>query len=115
MTSSRSPADLDDGDTSVAVVQVALSELFTAPRRPLIVHQFMFGKLRTEPCPMGTMWTDGFNGTSKYDPAGEDKEGEQDSTASVFTRDGDGTVRHFRLVCPHIPAGPRRPVPGPGH
>ncbi|MET7366423.1 hypothetical protein ABZS61_11430 [Streptomyces sp. NPDC005566] len=51
------------------------------------------------------MWTDGFNDTSEYDPAGEDKEGEQDSTASVFTRDGDGTVRHFRSARPRMPAG----------
>ncbi|MFE2022483.1 hypothetical protein ACFW9O_31080 [Streptomyces sp. NPDC059499] len=55
MTSSRAPADLDDRDTLVAGVEVTLSELFTAPGRPLIVHQFMFGKLRTEPCPMCTV------------------------------------------------------------
>ncbi|MET7366422.1 hypothetical protein ABZS61_11425 [Streptomyces sp. NPDC005566] len=37
----------DDGDTPVAVVEVTLSDLFTAPGRPLIVRPFMFGKLRT--------------------------------------------------------------------
>ncbi len=35
------------------------------------------------------------NNTFKYDLGSEDREGGQDSTISVFTRDGDGTVRHF--------------------
>lgn len=33
--------------------------------------------------------------TFKYDLGSEDREGKQDSTISVFTRDTDGTVRHF--------------------
>src|SRR5437016_11823141 len=33
--------------------------------------------------------------TFKYDLGSEDCEGNQDSTISVFTRDGDGTLRHF--------------------
>jgi predicted dithiol-disulfide oxidoreductase (DUF899 family) len=33
--------------------------------------------------------------TFKYDLGGEDREGNQDSTISVFTRDSDGTLRHF--------------------
>jgi predicted dithiol-disulfide oxidoreductase (DUF899 family) len=33
--------------------------------------------------------------TFKYDLGSEDREGGQDSTISVFTRDGDGTLRHF--------------------
>ena len=33
--------------------------------------------------------------TFKYDLGSEDAEGNQDSTISVFTRDGDGTLRHF--------------------
>ena len=31
----------------------------------------------------------------KFDLGSEDREGGQDSTISVFTRDGDGTLRHF--------------------
>lgn len=31
----------------------------------------------------------------KYDLGSEDREGQQDSTISVFTRDADGTLRHF--------------------
>ena len=33
--------------------------------------------------------------TFKYDMGGEDREGNQDSTVSVFTREADGTLRHF--------------------
>src|SRR6266496_5808225 len=33
--------------------------------------------------------------TFKYDLGSEDREGCQDSTISVFTRDSDGTLRHF--------------------
>ena len=33
--------------------------------------------------------------TFKYDLGSEDRDGGQDSTISVFTRDGDGSLRHF--------------------
>ena len=33
--------------------------------------------------------------TFKYDLGSEDREGQQDSTISVFTREADGTLRHF--------------------
>ncbi|MFF4398234.1 DUF899 family protein [Streptomyces sp. NPDC001480] len=136
------PADLDAGDTPVR--EVSLSELFTAPGRPLIVYHFMYGKLQTSPCPMCTLWIDGFDGiarhlarntdfavaaaadpptlrqyardrgwrrlrllscgdsTFKYDLGSEDKAGEQDSTVSVFTRDDDGTIRHFYSAHPRM-------------
>ncbi|MFF1642773.1 DUF899 family protein [Streptomyces sp. NPDC058246] len=136
------PAGLDSGDAPVR--EVTLSELFTAPDRPLIVYHFMYGKLQTSPCPMCTLWIDGFNGiahhlgrnadfavaaaadpptlrqhsrnrgwdrlrllscgdsTFKYDLGSEDKDGEQDSTVSVFTRDGDGTVRHVYSAHPRL-------------
>jgi predicted dithiol-disulfide oxidoreductase (DUF899 family) len=58
------PADLDDGDEPVR--QVRLSELCTRPGRDLIVYQFMYGKRQTEPCPMCTMWLDGFNGVARH-------------------------------------------------
>src|SRR5439155_10858992 len=102
------------------------------------------GKQQTQPCPMCTMWIDGFNGiahhvaqnvdlaivaaadlpvlraharnrqwtnlrllsagssTFKYDLGSEDAEGNQDSTVSVFTRDRDGSVRHFYSVHPRM-------------
>ena len=40
--------------------------------------------------------------TFKYDLGSEDREGGQDSTISVFTRDGNGTVRHFYSVHPRM-------------
>ncbi|MGW7254770.1 DUF899 family protein [Streptomyces sp. NPDC054834] len=136
------PADLDAGDTPVR--EVTLSELFTAPGRPLIVYHFMYGKLQSSPCPMCTLWIDGFDGTArhlapnadfavaaaadpptlrqyardrgwrrlrllscgdntfKYDLGSEDKAGEQDSAVSVFTRDSDGTIRHFYSAHPRM-------------
>jgi predicted dithiol-disulfide oxidoreductase (DUF899 family) len=38
---------------------------------------------------------DGPHTDSEYDFGSEDKAGNQDSAISVFTRDSDGTVRHF--------------------
>jgi len=45
---------------------VHLSDLFTAPGRPLIVYHYMFGKQQTSPCPMCTMWIDGFDGIAHH-------------------------------------------------
>jgi len=136
------PADLDAGDEPSGSVR--LSELFGAVGRPLIVFQLMFGKKQTSPCPMCTMWIDGYNSvahhlaqnvdfaiaaaadvpalraharsrgwnnlrllscgnsTFKYDMASEDAEGNQDSTISVFTRDSNGTLRHFYTAHPWL-------------
>jgi predicted dithiol-disulfide oxidoreductase (DUF899 family) len=129
------PADLRAGDEPVR--RVRLSQLFSGPDRALVVYHLMYGKAQTTPCPMCTMWIDGFaavashvtenadfvvvaaadpptlraharargwdglrllsapSGSFKYDMASEDEGGAQDSTISVFTRDRDGTVRHF--------------------
>jgi predicted dithiol-disulfide oxidoreductase (DUF899 family) len=40
--------------------------------------------------------------TFKYDLGSEDREGQQDSTISVFMRDSDGTLRHFYSVHPRL-------------
>jgi len=40
--------------------------------------------------------------TFKYDLGSEDSDGRQDSTISVFTRDGDGTLRHFYSGHPRL-------------
>jgi predicted dithiol-disulfide oxidoreductase (DUF899 family) len=116
--------------------QVRLSELFSAPDRALILYHFMYGKAQAEPCPLCTMWIDGYNAaaphvtqnadfavvaavepaalrahaasrgwnnlrllsagnsTFKYDLGGEEADGSQTEWISVFTRGGDGTVRH---------------------
>jgi predicted dithiol-disulfide oxidoreductase (DUF899 family) len=136
----QGPPDLSAGDEPVS--QVRLSELFQAPDRPLVIYHLMYGKKQTSPCPMCTMWIDGFNGvghhlkqnlnvaiaaaadppalraharargwdrlrllscgtnTFKRDLNSEDAEGRQDSTISVFTRDADGSVRHFYTAHP---------------
>jgi len=46
--------------------RVQLSELFSAPARPLIVYHFMYGKAQTEPCPLCTMWIDGYNAAAPH-------------------------------------------------
>jgi predicted dithiol-disulfide oxidoreductase (DUF899 family) len=58
------PANLDAGDSPVKTVR--LSELFTAPNRSLVVYHFMYGKKQTKPCPMCTMWIDGWNGVAHH-------------------------------------------------
>jgi len=136
------PANLDAGDTPTR--NVRLSELFSAPNRSLVIYHLMYGKKQTKPCPMCTMWIDGYNGvahhlaqnvdfaivaaadppalreyarsrgwknlrllsagenTFKYDLGSEYSDGSQDSTMSVFTRDADGTVRHFYSAHPSM-------------
>ena len=42
------------------------------------------------------------NSTFKYDLGSEDRDGRQDSTISVFTRDADGTLRHFYSAHPRM-------------
>ena len=134
--------DLNAGDAPVR--SVGLSELFSSPKRSLVIYHFMFGKKQSKACPMCTAWIDGVNGiahhlgqnldfavvaaadiptlraharargwdrlrllsagsnTFKYDLGSEDREGNQDSTVSVFTRDAAGTVRHFYTAHPRM-------------
>jgi predicted dithiol-disulfide oxidoreductase (DUF899 family) len=138
------PSSLGSGDTPVR--KVRLSQLFTKPRRSVVLYQFMYGKKQTKPCPMCTALIDALNGvanhiaqnvdlaivaaadpsalrsharqrgwdrlrllsagssTFKYDFGSEDKEGNQDSAISVFTRDDDGTVRHSYTGHPWLDA-----------
>jgi predicted dithiol-disulfide oxidoreductase (DUF899 family) len=42
------------------------------------------------------------NSTFKYDLGSEDREGNQDSAISIFTRDGNGVVHHFYTVHPRM-------------
>jgi predicted dithiol-disulfide oxidoreductase (DUF899 family) len=58
------PRDLDGSDGPLSSVR--LSELFSAPGRPLIVYHFMYGKQNTAACPMCTMWIDSFNGIAPH-------------------------------------------------
>jgi predicted dithiol-disulfide oxidoreductase (DUF899 family) len=50
------------------------------------------------------------NSTFKYDLGSEDREGLQDSTVSVFTRDPEGSLRHFYTAHPRM--GPDIPERG---
>lgn len=45
---------------------VRLSSLFRAPDRALVVYHFMYGKAQTEPCPLCTMWIDGYNAAATH-------------------------------------------------
>ena len=42
--------------------KVRLSGLFADPKKPLMVYQYMYGGAQKKPCPMCTLWVDGFNG-----------------------------------------------------
>src|SRR5881396_903172 len=58
------PSNLDAGDEPVRTVR--LSELFTGPNRSLVIYHLMYGKKQTDPCPMCTMWIDGYNAVAQH-------------------------------------------------
>ncbi len=113
------PASLDDGDAPTK--KVRLSELFTAPDRSLVCTAWIDGYngvahhvaqnvdlaivAAADPSTLRAYARErGWNrlrllsageSTFKYDLGSEDAPGHQDSTISVFTRDSDGTLRHF--------------------
>lgn len=45
---------------------VRLVELSTSTDRPLVVYHFMFGGRQGAPCPMCSMWADGWNGVAEH-------------------------------------------------
>jgi len=58
------PADLEAGDAPITTVR--LSDLFSGPKRSVVIYHFMYGKRQTNPCPMCTMWIDGYNGVAQH-------------------------------------------------
>jgi predicted dithiol-disulfide oxidoreductase (DUF899 family) len=46
--------------------EVRLSDLFERRDRPLVLVHFMYGGRQTRPCPMCTMWADGYDGVVPY-------------------------------------------------
>lgn len=42
--------------------ETRLSELFTDEARPLVLMHFMFGEAQESPCPVCTLWADGYDG-----------------------------------------------------
>ncbi len=54
------PRDLAGGDEPL--LERRLADLFLDPAKPLVLMQFMFGENQTSPCPMCSMWADGYDG-----------------------------------------------------
>ncbi len=54
------PADLAAGDAPQR--EVRLSELLEDPFKTLVLVHFMYGKKQQQPCPMCTLWADGYDG-----------------------------------------------------
>ncbi|MDX2378297.1 MAG: DUF899 family protein [Acidimicrobiia bacterium] len=46
--------------------RIGLADLFSDPDQPLIVYHFMFGKQQPDPCPMCSMWMDGWNAVAHH-------------------------------------------------
>ena len=57
---------LEEGPRDLAkhgpIEQRRLSQLFEDPSKPLVLLHFMYGKAQKEPCPMCTLWADGYSG-----------------------------------------------------
>jgi predicted dithiol-disulfide oxidoreductase (DUF899 family) len=64
------PADTAVDDYELVDVsngeQIRLSQLFSAPDRALVLYHFMYGKSQTSPCPLCTMWIDGYNAVAPH-------------------------------------------------
>ena len=61
---SEGPTDLNAGDEGMRMLK--LSELFTGAGRPLVIYHLMYGKKQCTPCPMCTLWIDGYNGVAQH-------------------------------------------------
>ncbi len=57
---------VDDYEFGSATGPVRLTQLFSAPARSVVLYHFMFGAAQTEPCPMCSMWADGWNGVARH-------------------------------------------------
>jgi predicted dithiol-disulfide oxidoreductase (DUF899 family) len=61
---------LEEGPTELEkdgpVSKVRLSGLFADPAKPLVIYQYMYGGAQKRPCPMCTLWIDGFNGVAHH-------------------------------------------------
>ena len=64
----RLPSDSEVGDAVLEEIRegvrvpVRLSELFEDPDKTLVLVHFMFGGRQSRPCPMCTLWADGYDG-----------------------------------------------------
>jgi predicted dithiol-disulfide oxidoreductase (DUF899 family) len=57
------PAELEKAGP---FTKVRLSGLFADVNKPLVVYQYMYGAAQKRPCPMCTLWIDGFNGVAHH-------------------------------------------------
>jgi predicted dithiol-disulfide oxidoreductase (DUF899 family) len=57
------PAELEK---QAPFTKVRLSGLFADVNKPLVVYQYMYGGAQKRPCPMCTLWIDGFNGVAHH-------------------------------------------------
>ncbi len=55
------PAPLGVGEAAPRR-KLKLSQLFERPEQTVLLLHFMFGKKQTQPCPMCTLWADGYDG-----------------------------------------------------
>ena len=66
----RLPADTVVDDYELVEVAtgdpVKLSALFTAPDRALVLYHLMYGKAQSSPCPLCTMWIDGYDAVAPH-------------------------------------------------
>jgi predicted dithiol-disulfide oxidoreductase (DUF899 family) len=66
----RLPADTVVDDYELIDVatgdRIPLSGLFSAPDRALVLYHFMYGKAQTQPCPLCTMWIDGYHAAAPH-------------------------------------------------
>ena len=58
------PLDLTSRDETRE--KKGLAELFANPHVPLVLMQFMFGGAQEKPCPMCTMWADGYDALAPH-------------------------------------------------
>lgn len=140
-------APIKDYDlTDASGKQVKLSSLFGRGQTELLVYHYMFAPKDKKPCPMCTMWCDGYDRLVPYvrkrahmvlvakapieklrawakgrgwknirllssygttfnrDFGAEDRAGDQLPMISVFTKDRDGSLRHFYQKCAQLDA-----------
>jgi predicted dithiol-disulfide oxidoreductase (DUF899 family) len=68
----RLPIDTAVADTTFEEIRdgvrvpVRLSELFEDPGKTLVLVHFMFGGRQSTPCPMCTLWADGYDGIAPH-------------------------------------------------
>ncbi len=66
---------------------IRLSQLFSADDKPLLVYHFMWAPDADDPCPMCTMWTDGYNAVAPHI--------DRNATSVLITKQDAAVTRQF--------------------